>query len=65
MKSFKNFRLFNRSILTVFLFSLGLLLIPLSTSCSASLVREMDQTDARKIVRDRTKDGKWPSETIV
>jgi predicted Zn-dependent protease len=65
MKSFKNFRLFNFSILTLFLFRLGLLLIPLSTSCSASLVREMDQTDTLKILRDLTKDGKLPSESLV
>ena len=65
MTFFKNFRLFNFSILTIFLFALGFLLVPFTTSCSASLVREMDQTDALKILRDLTKDGKLPSETIV
>lgn len=52
------------SIFTILVFSLGFLLVPLTMSCSA-VVREMNETDALKILRDLTKNGKLPPENIV
>ena len=66
MRLFKNYRFFNHSLLTLVLSSFGFILIPLnSTGCAAVGVREMEQPDALKILRDLTKDGKLPSESVV
>jgi soluble lytic murein transglycosylase len=52
------------SFFTIFIFACGLLLIPLTASCSA-VVREMTETDALEIIRQLTKDGKLPPESSV
>jgi soluble lytic murein transglycosylase len=52
------------SLFTILVFSLGFLMIPLTTSCSA-FVREMTDADALKTLRDLTKDGKLPPENVV
>ena len=52
------------SLFTILIFSLGFLLIPLTTSCSA-FVREMTDADALKTLRDLTRDGKLPPESVV
>jgi soluble lytic murein transglycosylase len=52
------------SLFTILFFSLGFLMIPLTTSCSA-FVREMTDADALKTLRDLTKDGKLPPESVV
>ncbi len=53
------------SALTVFIFACGLLLIPLTTSCTALGVRELTEDDALQAIRQLTKDGKLPSESAV
>ena len=60
----KNIRTNIYSFLTFFIFAAALLSIPLTTSCSAA-VTELDETDALKILRDLTKNGKLPAESVV
>lgn len=64
MLFYKNFRLHSFSILTVFLFAAALLVVPFTSSCSA-FVSQMSEEQAAKILRDLTKDGKLPNETLV
>lgn len=52
------------SFATFLVFALGLLLAPLTTSCSA-FVRQMSEDDALKALRQLTKDGKLPPESTV
>lgn len=52
------------SLFTILVLSLGFLLVPLTTSCSA-VVRPMDDSDALKTLRDLTKSGKLPPENVV
>ncbi|MBS1796178.1 MAG: transglycosylase SLT domain-containing protein [Acidobacteria bacterium] len=52
------------SFLSAFGFALALLVVPLTTSCSA-FVRPMSDDDALKTLRELTKDGKLPPEGIV
>lgn len=59
---FFRFNFYSSFILTLFIG--GLLAFPLTQSCSA-FVREMNEPDALKILRDLTKDGNLPSEAIV
>ena len=62
---YKNFRFHSYSILTVLLFALALMIVPFSSSCSAAVVREMREEDAFKALRELTKDGKLPPESVV
>jgi soluble lytic murein transglycosylase len=56
---------FNRySFVTSLVFACGLLLLPLTMSCSA-VVRQMTEDDALKVIRQMTKDGKLPPESAV
>ncbi len=64
MLFYKNFRFHSFSILTVFLFASALLFVPFTSSCSA-FVSQMSEEQAAKILRDLTKDGKLPNETLV
>lgn len=59
-----NHRLKFNSIATFFIFACGLLLVPLTTSCSA-IVRTMDDADALKTLRELTRNGKLPPEATV
>ena len=60
----KNFRFTIHSILTVLFFSAALILVPFTTSCSAA-VTELSEDDALKVLRDLTKNGKLPAESVV
>ena len=60
----KNFRNNIYSFLTLLIFAAGLLSIPFTTSCSAS-VTKLSEDDALKILRDLTKNGKLPAESVV
>lgn len=60
----KNFSFNIYSLLTFSVFAAALLLVPLTASCSA-FVTEMKEDDALKVLRDLTKDGKLPAESIV
>jgi soluble lytic murein transglycosylase len=62
--SHRNTRLGSISLLTIFLLAAGLLLAPLTTSCSA-FVSQMTEEQAAQILRLLTKDGKLPSEAAV
>lgn len=53
-----------RSFITSLVFACGLLLLPLTASCSA-FVRQMTEDDAFKVIRQMTKDGKLPPESAV
>jgi soluble lytic murein transglycosylase len=64
MSKFYNNRFHPYSFITLFLFACGLLLVPLTTGCSA-FVREMNEDDALKTIRQLTKDGKLPPESAV
>jgi soluble lytic murein transglycosylase len=64
MSKLQKFPLNRYSFFTIFIFACGLLLIPLTTSCSAA-VREMTEDDALKAIRQLTKDGKLPPESAV
>lgn len=64
MLFYKNFRFQRFSHLTVLFFSAAFLLIPFTTSCSAS-VSQMSEEQAAQILRNLTKDGKFPVESIV
>ena len=52
------------TILTNLVFTAAILLIPFTFSCSA-LVTKMSEDDALKILRDLTKNGKLPAESVV
>ncbi len=60
----KNFRTNIYSFLTFLIFAAGLLSIPFTSSCSAA-VTELSEDDALKVLRDLTKNGKLPAESIV
>ena len=60
----KNLRNHIYSFLTLLIFAAGLLSIPLTTSCSAT-VTKLSEDDALKILRDLTKNGKLPAESVV
>ena len=60
----KNRRIYSYSFLSIIMFAAALLLIPFTASCSA-FVETLPETDALKILRDMTKDGKLPAESIV
>ncbi len=60
----KNLRFSFYSVVTVLVFTAGMMVIPFTSSCSA-VVREMSDDDALKILRDLTKNGKLPSESVV
>jgi len=62
--NYKNVRLQQFSVLTVFLFAAAFLLVPLTTSCSA-FVSQMSEEQAAQILRNLTKDGNLPSESVV
>lgn len=62
-KLYKN-RFNQYSIVTLCVFVIGFLLIPLTASCSAA-VRQMTEDDALKTIRQLTKDGKLPPESAV
>ncbi|CAN5660252.1 hypothetical protein BH20ACI4_BH20ACI4_13860 [soil metagenome] len=64
MHYLKNFRFTIHSILTLLFFSAALALVPFTSSCSAA-VTELSEDDALKILRDLTKNGKLPAESIV
>lgn len=54
------------SIFSLFLFTAGFLLVPLTSSCSAiAPVASMTEDDALKSLREMTKDGKLPPEPMV
>ena len=53
-----------QSLTTFFLFSAALLLAPLTASCS-SFISELTPADALKVLRDLTKNGKLPPESVV
>jgi hypothetical protein len=56
---------FNFQTLSIVLFfAAGMILIPLTSSCSA-VVREISGDESLKILRDLTKNGKLPPESIV
>lgn len=61
MLFYKNLRF---SFITTFLIVLSFVLVPFSASCSA-LVRQMSEDDALKALRQLTKDGKLPPESVV
>ncbi len=52
------------SIVTIFLFAAAFVLIPFTANCSA-VVKTMSDDDALKTLRDLTKDGKLPPESVV
>ncbi|MGI8642257.1 MAG: transglycosylase SLT domain-containing protein [Pyrinomonadaceae bacterium] len=52
------------SILTLFLLVAGFLLVPLTTSCSASTPQQSEEK-VLELLRQMTKDGKLPSENVV
>ncbi len=52
------------TLLTNLFFAAALLLIPLTASCSA-VVTKLSEDDALKVLRDLTKDGKLPAESVV
>ena len=52
------------SFLVFTIFAVGLLTVPLTTSCAA-FVQTMSDDDALKILRDLTKGGKLPPESLV
>jgi predicted negative regulator of RcsB-dependent stress response len=60
----KKFRFNIHSILTVLFFAAALALVPFTSSCSAA-VTELSEDDALKVLRDLTKNGKLPAESIV
>jgi soluble lytic murein transglycosylase len=60
----KNIRFGSISLLTFFLLATGLLLVPLTTSCTAA-VSPMSEEQAAQILRALTKDGKLPAENAV
>ncbi len=60
----KNFRFNLYSFLTLSFFAAALALVPFTTSCSA-FVEKLDETDALKVLRDLTKNGKLPAESVV
>ncbi|HEX8637978.1 MAG TPA: transglycosylase SLT domain-containing protein [Pyrinomonadaceae bacterium] len=62
-KLYKN-RFNSYSFVTSLVFACGLMLLSLTTSCSAA-VRQMTEDDALKAVRQMTKDGKLPPESAV
>lgn len=64
MSKFQKNHFSRQSFFTIFIFACGLLLIPLTASCSA-VVREMTEDDALKVIRQLTKDGKLPPESTV
>jgi len=64
MHFYKNLRFQSFSILTILVFAAALLLVPFTTSCSA-LVSQMSEEQAAQILRNLTKDGKLPAESIV
>ncbi|HXG86666.1 MAG TPA: transglycosylase SLT domain-containing protein [Pyrinomonadaceae bacterium] len=64
MLFYKNLRFQSFSILSIILFGAGLLLVPFTTSCSA-FVSQMSEEQAAQILRNLTKDGKLPAESVV
>jgi soluble lytic murein transglycosylase len=60
----RNFRFNFHAGLTILFLAAGMLLIPLTSSCSA-FVSELNEEDALKVLRNLTKDGKMPAESIV
>lgn len=64
MSYLKNFRFNFCSITTALFFAAALLLIPFTASCSA-FVSKLSEDDALKVLRNLTKDGRLPAESIV
>ena len=64
MSNLQKIRLNCNSFFSIFILACGLLLIPLTASCSA-VVREMNEDDALTAIRQLTKDGKLPPESAV
>lgn len=63
--TYKFFRFVPFSVLTVLLFAFALTIVPFSSSCSAGVVREMTEDDAFTALRELTKNGKMPPESVV
>ena len=61
--NYKNLRFRSFPPLTVLLFVAGFLLVPFTTSCAA--VTQMSEDQAAQILRNLTKDGKLPAESVV
>jgi outer membrane protein assembly factor BamD (BamD/ComL family) len=64
MMFYKNTRFDSISLLTIFLLTIGFLLVPFTTSCSAG-VTQMSEEQAAQVLRVLTKEGKLPSENAV
>ncbi|HLM60024.1 MAG TPA: transglycosylase SLT domain-containing protein [Pyrinomonadaceae bacterium] len=64
MMFYKNTRFDSISLLTIFLLTIGFLLAPFTTSCSAG-VTQMSEEQATQVLRVLTKEGKLPSENAV
>lgn len=60
----KLFRFNFYSVLTILVFASAFALVPFTQSCSA-FVTEMTDDDALKVLRDLTKGGKLPAESVV
>jgi hypothetical protein len=60
----KTLRVNSLSVLTIFFLTAGFLLVPLTTSCSAS-VSQMTEEQAAESLRLLTRDGKLPPEATV
>ncbi len=60
----KNLRFSFYSVVTVLVFTAGMMVIPFTSSCSA-VVREMSDDEVLKTLRTLTKNGKLPSESVV
>ena len=56
--------LYKNSILTLFLFAAGFLLVPLTASCSV-ITPQQSEEKVLEILRQMTKDGKLPPEDVV
>lgn len=52
------------SFVSMLVFAFGLVTVPLTSSCKA-FVADANETDALKVLRDLTKDGKLPPENLV
>ncbi len=64
MSKFRFYRVDFHSFLIFTVFAFAFLTVPLTTSCSA-FVRTMTDDDALKTLRELTKDGKLPPESVV
>ncbi len=64
MSIYKNLRVGSVLLLTIFLMVAGFLLVPLTTSCSASIT-QMSEQQAAESLQIMTRDGKLPPEATV